>query len=84
MKFVTILIAALSVAGVSFTSCIKDEFQIQEPTAGLKFNTEETPLCFKFKHQTKELSFISGFITQKELQCELETKADFIKTISNY
>jgi hypothetical protein len=82
MKFLTVAMAAILFAGVSFTSC-EDEVTTEEPKVGLKFNTVTTPLILtdglKSAQQVKELSFTSGFITLKEIEFEVETDNDSIE-----
>lgn len=83
-KFLTVVMAAILVASVSFTSCEEDvALTNNEPQVGLKFNTVTTPLILtdglKSAQQVKELSFTSGFITLKEISFEVETDNDSIE-----
>jgi len=71
--------------GLAFTSCEEDKQN--EPQIGLKFNTIQTPITLnsglKSVHQTKELSFNSGFITLREVQFEVEADEDSVEVDFN-
>lgn len=77
MKFKTLVVAALVVAGFSFTSCEKDETQT-EPRVGLKFNTVTSSVSLK-STQVRQLTFTSGFITLREVQFQVETDNDSVE-----
>lgn len=81
MKFKTLVLAAIVMTSVSFTSCQKDTNDV--PQIGLKFNTVTTPIPLngglKSAQQVKELQFTSGFITLREVEFEVETDNDSIE-----
>jgi hypothetical protein len=84
MKFKTAALVAILIAGVSFTSCEKDDTVTNnEPKIGLEFNTVTTPLILadglKSAQQVKELAFTSGFITLREIEFEVEIGEDSVE-----
>jgi hypothetical protein len=81
MNFRILGLAVILAAGVSFTSCEKDESQT-EPTVGLKFNTVTSSVSLK-STQARELSFTSGFITLREVQFQIETDNDSVEVDFN-
>ncbi|GAO27751.1 hypothetical protein [Geofilum rubicundum] len=79
IKFKILVLAAILVASVTFTSCEKDESETAtEPQIGLKFKTVTSSVSLK-STQARELSFTSGFITLREVQFEVETDNDSIE-----
>lgn len=83
-KALTLTLATLMVAGVSFTSCEDDS--PNEPQIGLKFNTITSPLTLKSglkSQEPKELSFHSGSITLREIEFEVETDNDSVEVNFN-
>lgn len=80
MKFLTVIMAAILVASVSFTGCEEDN-TTKEPQIGLNFNTVTTALSltdFKSTQQVKELFFATGFITLKSVEFQVERENDSI------
>jgi hypothetical protein len=82
MKLKTLALAAILIAGISFTSCEEDE-TTNDPKVGLKFNTVTTAFTvnsdLKSTQEAKELAFTSGFITLREIEFEVELGEDSIE-----
>jgi hypothetical protein len=81
MIFKRLVLAAIVITSISFTSCQKDTNDV--PQIGLKFITVTTPIPLngdlKSAQQVKELEFTSGFITLREVEFEVETDDDSIE-----
>lgn len=78
-KLKSIVLASIFLAGISFTSCEKNDPLTEDtpaPNIGLKFNTVTSPVLLKSTQQTKQLSFNSGYIRLSELEFEAEKDDD--------